>query len=459
MMYFLVLMLFFQIIFFYIIFDRNILSPTLISTGMFFFSSLIALLYAKKWQVEISLQTTVIIFTSLFMMGMGELLVRLMTYKGNQFIQSYKVEVSPIRVKKTAILFLIVVFCILLLNYYKETVRVAMEAGYKKNQGMLMLYYAKIARVNSDGKFSSRNSLCGLSYLMIKSIAYIFSYVFLYNKILCKEKKQGIYLLPVALFIPYIILGTMRTELIYLTALWIMLGSIFFMQTKNWNPKYTKKVIAIGVLGILVFLMAFVLIGALKSTKIIDAAFETIAYYTGLSIPSLDYYFANTPYPENRIFGEHTLIGIYNIFKPYVHSIPDLNSPYEFVSFNNVSGNVYTAIRRYHQDFGYFGLYAMMFFIGFFYAALFLKYNKSQCKFGLLLYTSMLSPIVEISIEERFLLNLFTISNLKTIIFLYIFWHIFVEHGRIYKRELLYLCKSKYSSKINRTCILIKDKQ
>ena len=97
----------------------------------------------------------------------------------------------------------------------------------------------------------------------------------------------------------------------------------------------------------------------------------------------------------------------------------DFYAPYDFVEFNGISGNVYTAIRRYHQDLGIVGLYGLMFFLGFFYAFFYLLVNKRSC-FGLLLYAYIIAPIVEISIEERFFMSILTHSKIPIIILLYL---------------------------------------
>ena len=438
MMYVLVLMLLAQIIFFYLLFDRNILSPTVIGTAMFFVSSLIALLYAPKWQTGISVHTTLVILSSLFVMGMGELMVHLVNYKRNQFA---KVDLSgeqAIEVKRITVYGIIIVFSVLLLNYYRETVKLAEEAGYKQGSGALMLAYARIASLNENGKFSRRNSIAMYSYTLIKNIAYVFSYIFLYNKIICKKKHIAFEFLPVAIFIPYIILTTGRTEFIYLITVWIICGSVFYMQTKAWNPYYTGRIIRIGIFGIMFFLLVFVLVGSLKSTSLWENVFDSIAKYTGFSIPSLDIYFKNVPYPENTYFGEHTLFGIYAILKKFNASLPEFYAPWEFVNAYRVRGNVYTIIRRYHQDYGYFGLYFMMFFLGFFYSFLYLKFNNKRRNMGILFYAFIFSPIVEMSIEERFFMNVIKLSTLQSLFFTWFFFKVFVNN-KGYLKKLMFV--------------------
>ena len=426
MTFMLVFILFCMILFFYLLFDRNILSPTVIGTSMFFVSSLFAFLYSEKWHTDISVNTLLIIITSIMAMGAGEFLIHIMCYKRTQFVTFNTKNDKPIFVKKSTVYFIVLIFSLLLLNYYKETVRIATEAGYKKGGDMLMLFYARIAVLNEKGLYSGRNRLASISFNLLRSLSYLFTYIFLYNKIILKQKKIIYQIFPVLLFIPYLILTTGRTEFIYMITIWIIIGSVFFMQTKSWNPRYTGKIVIIGIVGIGIFLLFFIIAGSFKSNKLTEHAFDSIAFYTGLSIPSLDSYFTKD-YPDNSLFGEHTLYGIYYILRKFRFSIPKLYQPFEFATFHNVRGNVFTVIRRYHQDFGFFGLYFMMFFLGFFYSFLFLKFNKTRRNMGLLFYASILSPIVEMSIEERFFMFIVSVSTLYSFLYMYIFFRIFVN--------------------------------
>ncbi len=428
MMYILVILLFCMVVLFYLMFDRNILSPTVIGTGMFFASSLIALLYMEKWQFEISIHTTLIIITSLFSMGAGEFLVHLINYKKNPFIKKDFANGDAIVVKNSYIFILVFIFSVLLFVYYKSTLVMAEEAGYKQGNGLMMLAYARIAVVNTSGEYAKRSSLARWSFTMIKNVAYVFSYIFLYNKVICRKRRIIIQLLPVILFIPYIILSTGRTEFIHLITIWIIVGSCFFMQRNGWNPYYSGKIIRIGALGITIFFIIFTVIGLLKSSHVSESALDTIAFYTGLSIPSLDQYFQNCPYPPNQIFGEHTLYGIYGILKKFI-DLPRLYAPWEFAHFHRVSGNVFTIIRRYHQDYGYFGLYFLMFFLGFFYSFLFLKFKDTRKNMGLLFYAFLFSPIVEFSIEERFFMEIVALPTLQSLFFIWLLFKLFINNS------------------------------
>lgn len=433
MIYVLLLFLIAIDILFFILFDRNILSPSVIGTSMFVVSTLFAVANVNNWKFTISPLTVLVISLSLLFLGAGELFVRFCNYRHSQFRKiEWKPDYTGISVRGATIFFIVAVFGLLLVNYYRETVKLAEQAGYKSNSGLLMLAYARTASLNESGDYESRSRIANYSYTFMQAIAYVFSYIFLYNKIVVGKRRCAKYLLPVLLLFPYIVLSTGRTTFIYLIMVWIVVGSCFYMQKRRWNPRYVTRIIGIGLGGILLFFLLFVLAGSFKSKTVMESAWKTISFYTGLSIPSLDYYFMKLNPPASEYFGEHVFYGVYGVLRKFDSSIPKFYAPWaEFPSFNGTRGNVYTIIRRYHQDFGYFGLFFLMFCLGTFYSFLFLRFNNTRKHAGLLVYAFIFSPIVEMSIEERFFMNVISLSTLYMVVFTLLMFRVFIKDSGI----------------------------
>ena len=92
-------------------------------------------------------------------------------------------------------------------------------------------------------------------------------------------------------------------------------GFLFVKQRNNWSNKEAAVFIGFAVGAVAVFLVAFALLGYLKGYYgQLKDAFDTISYYAGMSIPSLDAYLTSTP-TENVIFGEETLYGVHSILR------------------------------------------------------------------------------------------------------------------------------------------------
>ncbi|GHU58783.1 hypothetical protein FACS189444_3020 [Spirochaetia bacterium] len=387
------------------------------------------MLNVNTWKFAIAPITVVVIVTSLMAFGSGEFIVNLLYYKRKQRVLYIQPE-SPIHTSFTVILVLCAVLGILLIHYYNETVEMAKVAGYKN--GPLMLMYArKIANRPVAGHIN--HDIIGLhSKYIAEALAYCYSYIFLYNTIFFNKKNKK-NILPILIYIPYIVLSTGRTRFIYLIAVWIIVGCIFYMQKKQWNPQFIGKVLKFGFLGIFIFLVIFIFAGSLRSSIFLEDTWMALSGYIGFSIPSLNDFILH-PRPQGVYFGEHTLFGIYQFLRKIGFVFPSFYAPYEFFTINGYTGNIYTIIRRYLEDFGYFGLYFILFFIGFLYSVLFLMINKKR-NFALLLYAIIFFPVVEMAIEERFFMVIVSTSTIISAMYVAFFYSIFIEHNLFVKKQ------------------------
>lgn len=409
-------------IFLFILFDRNILSPSVLAVSMFVLSTFVACLNIETWKFTISAYTVVMIMTSLFALGAGEFIVRLFYCGWNQK-EGIEIPKEPIEISTPLIICVCVVLCLLCVHYVQELLRLAVAAGYRKDEGLLFVAYVRKATLRPE-IYGRIDRLAGWSSTIAQIFAYVFLYSICYNKVYF-NKFNFLYLIPVITYLPYTVFSGGRTQFIYIIAFLIVVGGTFYLQKNKWKLKSVLTVIKAGFWGIVFFLCIFIAVGSLKSSTIVETAFSTISHYTGMSIPSLDDYFLN-PRPKGEYFGEHVLFGIYGFLREFNPAIPEFYAPYDFVEFNGTSGNVYTVIRRYHQDFGILGLYGLMFFLGFFYAYFYLLVNKQSC-FGLLLYGYIIAPIVECSIEERFFMSIVSHSKFAVILLLYIVFVFFTN--------------------------------
>ena len=421
----------------FIFFDRNILSPSVLAVSVFVLSTFIACLNIKTWKFTISAYTVVMIITSLVALGAGEFIVRLFYYKR---IQSERNHIPSVSIKLSNMMVLVIsmILGVLCFHYLKELMRLAIAAGYKKNEGLLFVAYVRAASLKPE-VYGRIDKLAGWSSTFANMFAYIFLYIICFNKIFF-NKFSLIYLMPVITYLPYVVFSGGRTEFIYIIAFLIVVGGSFYLQKNKWQLKSMFKILKAGIMGIMIFLCIFIAVGSLKSSIFVKKAFSTISFYAGMSIPSLDDYFLN-PRPKGEYFGEHVLFGVYSFLREFDDSIPIFYAPYDFVNFNGTSGNVYTVIRRYHQDFGVFGLYGLMFFLGFFYGFFYLLVNKKAC-FGLLLYGLIIAPIIEASIEERFFMSVVSHSKLASIIVIY-FGFVFFTNDKFRKSFSIIFSPSK----------------
>jgi oligosaccharide repeat unit polymerase len=407
------------------LFKQNILSPTVIACGMFIVSTSFAILNVNTWKFTISSVTVVVIITSLIAFGSGEFIVHLVYYK-RKYHGKFKSPKEIPEISMSFILAICILLGIMLVYYYHETLEMAKRAGYKEGQGLLMLAYARKAYIDPDAEQRSR--LASYSYIFIRALSYTFSFIILYNYSFFKKIKFR-YILPILIYLPFIFLSTARTDFISLIAVWFIIGSLFFMQKKRWSPLYAGKIIRMGILLLGLFSLLFVFSGSFKDSRTSKKAWSIISFYTGMSIPSLDNYIMN-PRPKNSHFGNETLSSVYDIIKKLkIMNIPDEYKEYkhlEFTSFSGVRGNVYTVIRRLLQDYGFLGLYLLLFFFGFLYAIFFEKIKTTQ-NYLVIIYSILFYPVIMMSIDEQFIVTIISISTIYTLILLMFNYYIFIN--------------------------------
>ena len=100
----------------------------------------------------------------------------------------------------------------------------------------------------------------------------------------------------------------------------------------------------------------------------------------------------------------------------------------KFVEFHGINTNVYTALRRYIEDYGYIGMYLIMYFLGIIYTAFyrFVEY-RSHSLFPIAIYAFIALPLVFSINDEIFLAHILRTSNLYQICLMYIFFKVMVR--------------------------------
>jgi oligosaccharide repeat unit polymerase len=395
---------------------------------MFAISTFFVLLNVNTWRFTIAPITVVVIVTSLIAFGTGELFVHLITYNQKNLYKSPK---KPIQ---TSIIFIIgycIVFYFQIIHYYYDTVRIAEYYGY--TNGPLMLWYAR--RAISDPNPIKRDAIAAISLLLAETLAYIFFYIYLYNLIFFHAKKNKRNILPIIIYIPFIILGAGRTGFIVLITIGIVCGGIFYMQKNNWRSVFSFMIIKIGIFGFLLFILIFVGVGAFRRADILESGLQIVSRYIGSSILLLDHYILNQKH-NNSFFGQETLFGIYGILKKI-----GLNIPNHYTRIVNEKGflipgwdrpsNIYTIIKYYLNDFGFGGSYFLLFIWGYLFAFFFQKV-KYKNTYGVLFYSFAFYSVVMISIAEQFLRR-FTTGTIYMVIAIIFFNYIFIDTKYLYK--------------------------
>lgn len=453
----------------YITGKRNILSPWVIVCAVFSVSALFALINERLWDFTLSPQTVIVILAGVISFGAGETLVTyyfekkqnkaITSTNGDQVTQEEMTDsrmyessaTRPAAVANSEIsvpfykLFAVCILMMAMLAYYfYKTYQLSIIGG---NTGGIrsMLSFARLAMLSSN----SMGRVYGYISIVTEAIAFIFGYIFLYNVIFFKFNIARLkFLVPVFLYFPFILLSTGRADFIYYIAGFVIIGSVFYQKKTNWNPGNTIKFILVGAASLTSFYIIFLLAGLLTGKSQQYELFQLISFYTGVSIPCLNNYLLHPPAVTSYI-GDHSLYAVYSFLRSIgFDSVPELPQRHlEFVYFNEMAGNVYTAFRRLIQDYSFTGMLIIEFLIGMFYSVFF-NNIRSGARKGLyiIIYGFIFYPIVMISIDDLFLASLISLNTVYSMICLGILYVIFI--GRP-KKILKSILKLKLKSSTN----------
>ena len=166
--------------------------------------------------------------------------------------------------------------------------------------------------------------------------------------------------------------------------------------------------------------------------------FSSVSRYTGSSLAALNDFLNNFKGNNNEYFGQNTLFSIYRILKRFNHNIPNFYPSYEFSYFVNMRTNIYSAIRRYIEDYGILGHFFITFFLGMFYGIFFdyTVYDKKK-NFLLIMYATLSFPIYEFSIEERVLQFLIPSGFLNNFIFIGVVYYFLVYRVTLKNKKII----------------------
>lgn len=421
MVYILFIGIIFLFIFSYYTFKRNLLNPSVVLCSVFMISTLFLMLNYKEWDVNINEKTILIVFMTIISFMVGNLLIYFNhNLKKNKILKKESINsISTIGVKKTILidLFLLLGLVFYIKNVYEISLLAGNPGGYEN-----MLFYAREAKLN----FYDINRISINIFYFAKAISYIYIFSFLNFTLQDGLKIRKLYLLsPVIIYFVFLIFSTGRTELIYLFIYFLTIYFILLYRKYKFNTKMNKKIIIWSLLSWGFFMVFFFISGEIlgrSDSKI----FYSISRYTGSSLAALNTFLNG--YIENRniYFGQNTLFSIYSVLRKLNNNIPNFYAPYEFVYFTDMRTNIYSAIRRYIEDYGIGGFYSITFFLGAFYGIFFNYVTYRRKDFLLIMYAVFSFPIFEFPIEERFFMVLFPSGFINNFIFIGILYYVLI---------------------------------
>lgn len=402
----------------------DILSPWFISIAMYIISLLFVLLNRENLDIGFSAFTVIVIIMALWAFGIGEIFARIL-FKD----KDHKMVSAPSKKIKFHWLLNILIYIsslVILILYYYKILNIAIQVGYQSGQNLLIQY----ARLGILQHGISIGPILAISTFALRSISYIYTFVFLYNKLLSRKEKwfKDLHLLiPSVIYLVQYSLSGSRGGLIEYISYFIVLIALFMVKLKKRKKENNKRIIKYAIIGITIFFIIFSALGNLKGWKGTDPI-SLISVYTGGSILALDTYLLSDRVPNN-VFGQETLLGIHSLLNRIglnKSSSFDKRIDYssDFVAIGpELSTNIYTSLKRYIQDFGFLGMLFIQLLFGLVMNILYLKIrNLKRINYVYILYAILFMMIVYQSIDDQFLRSFLSVTQIFTITFTYIFY-------------------------------------
>lgn len=326
----------------------KLLSPTLWTSAMFSFFSLIYGITIFDMNNDISILTVCVVSAFLLLTLFGETLGTKITinFARRRSILSYSIEGERIYVKKSIAFLLTVIFLIVAANRYLNMRAYVIQNGGQFNNIIDMMEAARVIFVRTRREMVIGNTFTNQMVYCCEICAYIFLYIFIHNCITCKVR--DFYLLLV--LIPDIIirfLSTSRTSFMIL-AVAAAVSYISVMQQKSMKPKIhiSKKVY----LAIILFAIAFIVYGRVRNKATSIPIVDYVQMYTCSSIYGLDHLLVNG-WVGNPYFGMHTLQHIYELIGIDMVPVKTWNVMLDFNAYHS-HANVYTSLMGPISDYG-----------------------------------------------------------------------------------------------------------
>ncbi len=432
-----ILILFLLTLFFisFIVTGQDLLSPWVISCLMFILSALFIVPNINAWNVEIGIFTIITIGVGLSSFGFGEMIVRKLSYKKIQTSKIKPAKKEQLNIHYSVLIFFIIFMLIVTYFYYKQVLQLAYAAGYSPSSDLPMLRFARIATTSNIMDTVETNKLLGQCVILSYSYAYLMVYILVHNTIFGKFRKSYIlYILPIMIFLVQVILTGGRTQFIYLVGSFLLTFFIIYQIKIGWkytqNLKYVKNAMIVFISMLLIFYLLGTFTGKTSKLNLV----ETMSIYTGSSIVAfdnfLDTYMSGTSnvLSSSKLFGENTLYGIYGILRMLGFDVPNLVNQADFISLGAYETNIYTSYMRYIKDFSYLGFILIEMFLGILYSFMYQKIKIiNRSSIFIVIYAIMFQVIIEISIEERFFMNVLSIGYILRVGYLLLLYFLLVK--------------------------------
>lgn len=436
-------MLLFLFLWSYYLFERDLMEPAVVGTGITVFCGLFGYLEYENWQFyDYSMESVFfLLFGMLFFIigcGFSKIISTLkLKNKAGSKVEKCDYSLSLILSRYDIHIFYLILALIISLCtpwlYYNYIADIVGSRGFNLISIGYVINKYRTLSLTTVGNTVERiplflNILIRVSY----AVTIVAAYSVLRNVIYSKFKKKDF--INIFIIIGYVFLACIQSSRGSILQMIIFMLSIsyFLLNIKwNWNKQIVaKKFINVAVKSFIAFMMLFLLLNvALERYSSYDK-FDYVRYistYISGGIRNFDL-FIKQPLDDNKFIGQETFSGVAQNMRGLLE-LPSFNRHLEFRSIEFMStGNLYTAFRRYYHDFGLLGLVVFPFTQGYLLTKFYNKVKNSakqgKISFLTILYSCVAYTCFYIPIDDLFFSSLLSVRFVLSNIFLYFLMYV-----------------------------------
>ncbi len=410
----------------YYFYEKDILSPSVISCGMFLFCTFLAFLGLFSWNEvkNLSLETIGIVLVGIIAFILGEFLAR-KTTKEKEKKNSKELQIIKIDSWKYVLSIIGIVLTIFLLII--EIKRICAYYGFQSNHlpKLLAFYRTKTPLFSTD--LITDGVDVNFIVKQMKKCCDVLCIIFMYivaNNILAKDSPKRIlkYSIPIALTLFTTLLNSGRSMMMHMLVGFLMMFLILFQYKNKKIPKKAYFYLGGALVGsLLLFYFVAPLLG--RGTKM--NFLQYITFYLGAPLPSFNHFLTHMPV-HAPYFGFETFSGIYaTLNKLHIVDALQIGSR-EWVEFSGFNSNVYMSFRRLFFDFGIVGVFIGQFIFGFVISKLYLKIKDLKYPLLFLIYGFYAYILIDQIRDEQFF-GLFGSTLISYLILISFFYFVYFK--------------------------------
>ena len=397
----------------------DVFAPECILAIAYLFSAICVVYQMKFWNYQITFSTLIIILISLLSAILIGLLTRYMARK-RTLGRSKITHITPIPQWAVALCVLIVTITCIATAY--QIVRI----GGTGSLADVMINYRQQSAYGTD----LEEKLPGW-VSQLQNISSVIGYLFLFNLIyFFKDLRAGQKATNAVVIIGCCLAGMMTGGRFGVLCMFVG-GIIMFWIIRHRRGESTSvristvlKISAIFVAILVLFYYSKDFVGRATDYDAIDY----LTHYGGGGIVGFDMYL-QAPFQSSDIFGKETFYSLNNgLRKLGIIDIPYYLIHHEFRMSNGVGiGNIYTALRDYHHDFGFLGMVVLHLLFCFIMSYAYENTKRNGSMFGIIVLAMIYYCIPLYSISNYLYANIVSFGFLIKLFEAFVLYRLFFE--------------------------------